>query len=400
MNENDGHVDCGIVGGGPAGLLLALLLARRGWRVSVIDKHEIRDTRMAKISPFLAPPSLELFDELGFLGELARVGQPVREVVEHTAAGEQRAMDYSSDIWGRHPYIMSTPLPTLTGLLHDALEEEPTAAVLPSTSVRGLAETADGGYRLELADARQERTMTCRYLICSDGKFSAMRTLAGIGADVFRFDRPAVFVIQPQPPGWPERVDIHHAADGSWLGVLPVANGQLAVQWAPDPAEFEQVRSAGAAALRARISAFRPDLAGWLDGLTDWDQVFVAYHHVVQPEVWSRGGLALLGDSAHGVHAIGAQGLNMAVQDALVLADRLIRAEEGEQIAPLASYEALRCPFVSDFQRYQMRLPHATSQGDRDRAGDSMYAGIARLMASGQPEVRSCYERVVAGSRN
>lgn len=395
MNENDGYVDCGIVGGGPAGLLLALLLARRGWRVSVVDKNEIHDSRMGKISPFLSPPSLELFDELGFLDELARVGQPVREVVEHTADGEQRRMDYASDIWRRHPYIMSVPLPTLTGVLHDALEQEPTATVLPGTTVRDLTDIADGGFRLDLADAQQERTMKCRYLICSDGKFSPMRTAAGIDADVFHFDRPAVFIIQPKPPHWPERVDIHHAADSSWLGVMPVAHGQLAVQWVSDSADYEYVRSAGVAELRARVSAFRPDLDAWLGGLTDWDDLMVAHHHVVQPHVWSRGRLGLLGDSAHGVHAIGAQGLNMAVQDALVLADRLISAAGGELTEPLLSYEALRRPFVKEFQRYQMGLPHATSQGDQDRAGDSMYAGIEQLMASGQPEVRPCYERVV-----
>ncbi|MDA3644126.1 FAD-dependent monooxygenase [Saccharopolyspora indica] len=400
MNESDGYADCGIVGGGPAGLLLALLLARHGWRVSVVDKNELRDTRMGKISPFLSPPSLELFDELGFMDELARVGQPVREVVEHTATGEQRILDYASDIWRRHPYIMSVPLPTLTGVLHDALEREPTAAVLPGTSVRRLTDAPDGGHRLDLADARQERTMTCRYLICSDGKFSPMRTAAGIEVDVFDFDRPAVFIILPQPPGWPERVDVHHAADSSWLGVMPVANGQLAVQWVGDPADFDEVRSAGVAELRARVSAFRPDLEQWLGGLTDWDQLMVAHHHVVQPHVWSRGSLGLLGDSAHGVHAIGAQGLNMAVQDALVLADRLIRAAGGEIAAPLASYEALRRPFVKELQLYQMGLPHATTQGDQNRAGDSMYAGIAQLMANGQPEVRPCYERVVTAGRD
>ncbi|MEU7162487.1 FAD-dependent oxidoreductase [Streptomyces chrestomyceticus] len=398
MHENDGHVDCGIVGGGPAGLLLALLLARRGWRVTVVDKNAIRDPRMAKIAPFLSPPSLELFEELGFLDELARVGQPVRNVVEFTATGEQRAMDYASHIWRRHPYIMSVPLPTLTGVLHDALEREATATVLPGTSVRKLTD-ADGEYRLDLADAHQEKTLTCRYLICSDGKFSPMRTAAGIEADVFDFDRPAVFFIHPQPSAWPARVDVHHAPDGSWLGVMPLANEQLAVQWAADPEDFEHVRSAGVAELRARVLAFRPDLNEWIGNLTDWDQVTVAYHHVVQPKVWSRGGLGLLGDSAHGVHAIGAQGLNMAIQDALVLADRLIRAAEGKLTAPLESYEALRRPFVTELQRYQMRLPHATTQGDRDRAGDSMYAGIAQLMANGQPEVRPCFERVVAGAK-
>ncbi|MCK1815695.1 FAD-dependent monooxygenase [Streptomyces sp. XM4011] len=381
---SDERTDCVVVGGGPSGLLLALLLARAGRQVTVVERGDGSGPPPVNISPFLSPPSLLLFAGLGMADELAALGQPVREVVEHTA-DDRFVLDYATHGGGAPPYALSVPLWSLSRMLREALAREATATVLLSSSVLGLEARPDE-VEVELPD----RTVTTRFLMCSDGKFSTVRELAGIEADVFTFDRPMVMVLPPRSGGWPERLAIHHTERDALVAAMPVADGILAAQWLADPAEFEAVRAGDVDRLHDRFNDVVPELAGPLAAVKSWDDVLIVQHHVVQPHVWSRGRVALLGDTAHGVHSLGGQGLNMGIQDAVVLAGLLAEAGPDAGTEPLLAYEKLRRPFVEEFQRYQMSLPQLTSTaGPGD--GRPIYAAVAEIMASGQPGLSPGY---------
>lgn len=393
MTNDDALVDCGVIGGGPSALLLALLLARRGWRVMVVDR-EGADARSANISPFLSPPSLRLFEDLGLLGEFVAAGQPVRQVVE-TSGHRRYVLDYAERVSDEFGYTLSVPLLTLTDALWRALAREASATVLRGTSVRGVVASDDGAV-LDLVGDDGARSVECRFLVCGDGKFSELRTLAGIDAEVFEFERPLVMMVVPLPAGWPERLAIHHAERESLVAVMPAATDLLVVQWLADPDEFERVRETDVGELRSRVSRVVPEVAELLDtGVTEWDQVWVVRHHVVRPEVWSRGRVGLLGDAAHGVHSLGGQGLNMGIQDAVVLGSLLVEAGVHGDGA-FAEYEQLRRPFVERFQRYQMRVPQLTPQpGEGDRSC-FIYEDIADVVASGQPAAEDHHKHLIS----
>lgn len=400
MGDDTYRADCCIVGGGPAGLLLALLLARGGQTVVVVDKRERLDAGGSSYEPFLSPPSLELFDHLGMLGALIEQGQPVRQVQEHHADGGNYLLDYSSAPGCRHPYALSVPLMTLTGVVLDALVREPTVTILTGTSVLDLIEGENGNYGLGLSCDGARRTMECRYLVGSDGKFSRLREMADIEVEVFEFDHPLALIELPLLPNWPERITAHHDGQESLLATMPVAGGNLTVLWAANRGEHEAVRAAGVAELRSRVSAVVPELADLLaDHLTGWDQVVTVHHHVVQPRTWFQGNLGLLGDSAHGMHSFGAQGLNMSVQDAVVLADVLTNPVVEDAPDAFASYEALRRPFVERFQRYQMSLRPLSSKPHPAERPGALYESISDVMTVGQPEVRPLYPRLATARR-
>ncbi|WP_157254520.1 FAD-dependent oxidoreductase [Nonomuraea typhae] len=385
MSDDGAPVDCGVVGGGPSGLVLALLLARRGRHVTVLERGEDQ----AKISPFLSPPSLRLFEDLGLLGELNRIGRPVREVVEFFPDDDPYVLDYEERAGGDFGYALSVPLRDLTRVLREALVREATATVSTGVSVLGVTESA-AGVHLDLADEQGTRTLTCRHVVSSDGKFSKVREMAGIEAEVVEFDRPLVMMVMPAPAGWPARLALHHGERDSLVAVMPVAEDILVVQWLADPGEFEAVRAAGVDALRSRVIRALPELEAPLAaGVTRWEQVLVVRHHVVRPASWSRGAIVLLGDSAHGVHSLGGQGLNMGIQDAMVLAYSLIATD-----TPFSVYEQLRRPFVERYQRYQLGVPQLRSQPG-DAAGQrAIYQGIADVVTRGQPEAETCYQRL------
>src|SRR5512141_1757704 len=115
---------CVVAGGGPAGMVLGLLLARAGVQVTVLEKHGdfLRDFRGDTVHP----STLQLLDELG-LGErfaalpYSRVDEVAFPVdAEHTVVvADFRRLPV------RHPYVAMVPQWDLLTLLAEAAQEEP-----------------------------------------------------------------------------------------------------------------------------------------------------------------------------------------------------------------------------------------------------------------------------------
>ncbi|PWW55545.1 FAD-dependent oxidoreductase [Actinokineospora spheciospongiae] len=395
MSRDSELVDCAVVGGGPSGLVLASLLARRRWRVTVIEEGEGTKAPSLNISPFLSPPSLRLFADLGLVDELNRIGQPVREVVESAVDGSRYTLDYAERVGDWSGYALSVPLFTLSNALRRTLTREASAELLSGTAVRGVRQSGNA-VTLDLVDAEGARPLECRFVVCADGKFSKVRDLAGIAAQVSEFDRPLVMVVVPKPAGWPERIALHHGEHDSLVAVMPIAGGDLAVQWLADPDEFEQVRAGQVEELRSRLTRALPELTDLLTTtVTDWDRVLTVRYHMVRPRAWSSGRVGLLGDGAHGVHSLGGQGLNLGIQDAMVLGSLLVEAGVDSGVAPLEEYERLRKPYVENFQDYQLALPQLTSQSGGGNEQTILYEAIADMVTGGQPEALASYQRLV-----
>ncbi|MDJ1130552.1 NAD(P)/FAD-dependent oxidoreductase [Streptomyces iconiensis] len=397
MGDETSQADCCIVGGGPAGLVLALLLARRGRDVTVVDRREHLAQGGPAHAPFLSPPSLDLLQHMGLLDALEPYGQRVRQVREYDTMGGHSTLDYASVPGGSYPYALSVPLRAMAGALQDALLREPTVRIMTGTSVQGLTGEPATGYGLDLRRGDTPVRVESRFVIGSDGKFSALRDMAGIETEVFAFDRPAVMVELPLPEGTPERITAHRDHEGALVATMPVAEGKLTVLWAADPDAYRRIKESGIGALRSRLAHAVPALTDLLAAnLSTWEQVIEVHHHVVRPAHWHRGNLGLLGDSAHGVHSFGAQGLNLALGDAVVLSDVLNSAAEKGFPEPLAAYEALRRPYVERFQQLQQSLAVLSSSPRQPVRDSGMYAAIAEVMTLGQPEVTPLHALVTS----
>src|SRR5512132_535451 len=177
MTERTG---CAVVGGGPAGMMAGLLLARAGVEVAVLEKHAdfLRDFRGDTVHP----STLRLLDELG-LGERFDA-MPHSEI---TAAGfptEDGGMMKLADMTRLkvpHPYIAMVPQWDFLNLLADSAAGEKTFTLRMDTEVTGLTRE-DGrvaGIRYRTAEGT-EGELRADLVLGADGRWSLARREAGL----------------------------------------------------------------------------------------------------------------------------------------------------------------------------------------------------------------------------
>jgi 2-polyprenyl-6-methoxyphenol hydroxylase-like FAD-dependent oxidoreductase len=169
---------CVIAGGGPAGIMLGLLLARGGVDVTVMEKHAdfLRDFRGDTVHA----STLRLLDELGLAGDFARM--PHREIdsLNMKIQGTEIGIDLRR-IPGRHKHIALVPQWDFLELLAAAAEKEPTFRLLRSTEV--LAPIRRGGRVIGVSyrdNKGQVRELQAELTVACDGRSSTLRDAMGL----------------------------------------------------------------------------------------------------------------------------------------------------------------------------------------------------------------------------
>ena len=312
-------VGCCIAGGGPAGMMLGLLLARAGVSVVVLEKHGdfLRDFRGDTIHP----STLELMHELGLLEEFLRL--PHERVPRLTAQ------------FGEFPFTIAdfTHLPTRCKFIammpqwdfldfiarharrHASfrleMRAEATSLIEEAGRVRGLRGTAATGPFEVRADL----------LVAADGRGSVLRERAGLhvedlGApmDVFWFRlsrRPE------DPAATMGRFDVGR------IFVLINRGEHWQCGFVIPKGSAEEVRRRGLDAFRATVAQMAPFAAARVGEIRDWEDVRLLTVRVDRLRQWYRPGLLCIGDAAHAMSPVGGVGINLAIQDAVAAANLL-----------------------------------------------------------------------------
>jgi 2-polyprenyl-6-methoxyphenol hydroxylase-like FAD-dependent oxidoreductase len=373
------RVDACVVGAGPAGLLLATLLARRGRRVTVLERQSDLLTRPGGV--VLHPPALAVLDDLGLLAAVARASEAVAGLVEYDADGQVFAADYGDVPGVAFPYALAAPLGVLAGAAVEAARHETRVEIRLGTTVTALAPVGpDGAFAVAVTGAGGADTIVADVVVAADGKFSATRAMAGIAADVTEFGHRHL-VLRGRRSGAGDGRMRAFTAPG-FVFTVPTPRRTAGLFWAVPADRADGLRGRPPAAVAAALLAREPRLAG-LGVTIDLDApVIPITYHTVRPETWLRGNVVLLGDAAHAVHSMGGQGMNLSLQEAALLADAVDDAAGHADLAPLERYQRVRRPFVDAFQRRQAAALEAASHA-------SLYEAEFPLMALGQPDAAS-----------
>lgn len=317
----DDHRTCVIAGGGPAGMMLGLLLARGGVRVTVLEKHAdfLRDFRGDTVHP----STLQLLDDLGLGDRFAALPQSHVEQVRADAPDGRRVtvIDFSR-LRHRHPHIAMVPQWDLLDLIAEAGRAEPCFELRMQTEVTGLVRSGDRvtGVRFRGPDGPGE--LAADLVVGADGRWSRVRAEAGLETR----EVPVPIDV------WWFRVDGETSTPTSLLphirhrvGFIQIPRrGYVQMARVGLKGTDAAFRAAGADALYADLARAVPELAEAARAVT-MDDVKLLDVRVNRLRRWHAPGVLCLGDAAHAMSPVGGVGINLAVQDA-VAAARILAA--------------------------------------------------------------------------
>lgn len=315
---------CCIVGGGPAGVVLSLLLARKGVPVTLLEAHLDfdRDFRGDTVHP----STLELLDQIG-LGEKVQAlpHRKLRGIGIVTRAGRTPLLDLTQ-LKSKYPYIQITPQSELLNLLVEEAKKYPSFRLVLGANVQRLVEEG-GAVKGVLYQGADSAWHEVRALLTvgADGRFSKLRKLAGFEPIKSSAPMDVVWFRLPRKPA-DENADL---ADSFFIGqghlvvLLERPDDQWQVGFVILKGSFAQTRSQGLGELRQSLAQIVPALADRVDHLQDFRQVAVLSVESSYLTRWHKPGLLLIGDAAHVMTPVGGIGIQYAVQDAVEAANQL-----------------------------------------------------------------------------
>ena len=307
---------CAVIGGGPAGMVLGLLLARAGVEVTLLEKHGdfLRDFRGDTVHP----TTMRLLDELGLWERFAAL--PHSEV--HSAKFESDGRSVTYVDFGRlrqpHPFVAMVPQWDLLNLLADAAQQEPTFTLRMNTEATGLLREGGriAGVRYQGPEGPGE--LKAELTIACDGRRSMARRAAGLQTREYPVNFDVWWFRLPRD-GDQEFSFLPRVGPGKALGVIP-REGYNQIAYIGAKGTDAELRAKGIEEFRRDVSALVPESAAAVATLTSMDEIKHLDVRVDRLHRWHTDGLLCIGDAAHAMSPLGGVGINMAVQDAVAAA--------------------------------------------------------------------------------
>ena len=312
---------CCIVGGGPAGAVLALLLARQGVSTALLEAKE--DFDRAFRGDTVHPSTLEMLDDLGLADPLlARDHGTLRRVTLQSGTFAAVLADFTR-LRTRFPFIAIIPQVEFLDFIVGEAKKHACFDLHLGARVSDLI--VEGGVvrGVRYRDRGGERELRALLTVAADGRASRLRTLAGFTPRKNAAAMDVLWLVLPR------RVD-ERANDmtGFRIGrgrlvVVLARAGQWQLGYVMLKGDHRSVRDAGLDALRSEVAALIPELADRVGAISDWQDVHFLSVESSRIPTWHREGLLAIGDAAHVMSPIAGVGINYAIQDAVAAANLL-----------------------------------------------------------------------------
>ena len=363
MNGESAVTDVLICGAGPAGLTLAIDLARRGIPFRLIEREE---------APFngsrgkgIQPRSLEVFQDLGIVDRVVALGGPYPEQREYRADGNYSDSPVIHDV--RSSPAEPFPLPVMVPQFQTERAMRERLAELGHWPEYGCElsgfEQDERGVTARIQRQGREENVRARYLIAADGGRSFVRHALEIG---FPGKTLGVRALVADVVLTGLTRDVWHRFSegdmGRQISFCPLAGTDLFQIQAPIPPEGDVELSAGALSKMAFSRTGRQDIR--VESVS-WASAFSMSARLA--DRYRVGRVFLIGDAAHVHPPTGGQGLNTSVQDAYNLSWKLASVLSGAPETLLDSYEEERRPIAAAMLGLSSSLLEAHKRGEMRR---------------------------------
>jgi 2-polyprenyl-6-methoxyphenol hydroxylase-like FAD-dependent oxidoreductase len=310
---------CCIVGGGPAGVMLGYLLARKGVEVTVLEKHQdfFRDFRGDTVHP----STLDVLKELGLLEEFLRLPHQRVESAGVVIGDSAFQVANFRHLPTRCKFIALMPQWDFLNFLSSHAKKFPTFQLLMGHQVVDLTKT---GRRITGVVARnggREVKVRADLVVGCDGRHSVVRGAAKLKVIDYGVPIDVLWFRISRMPGDPSDV-LGNVNYGKALIMINRAD-YFQAGFLIKKGSFESIQALGLDAFRDGIRQLVPWLGERVEELRDWEQIKMLTVQINRLKRWHKPGLLCIGDAAHAMSPAGGVGINLAIQDAVATANLL-----------------------------------------------------------------------------
>ncbi len=322
------QTQCCIVGCGPAGAMLGFLLARQGIDVVVLEKHGdfLRDFRGDTIHP----STLAVMQELGLADELLSLPHYTVPMLKMRTAQSVITVADFRQLKTPWPYITFLPQWDFLNFLTAQAKQYPSFHLIMNAEAQDIIEEGGSmrGVRYHTHDGPREVRATLT--VAADGRTSRVRQQAGM------------MPIKQSPPMDVLWFRLSHAASdpSDTFGYVSAGHILLLINrgdywqtaYVIPKGHYQQVRDAGLEQFKHSLAELLPNFPERAEEITSWEQIKLLSVESNRLRRWYRPGLLCIGDAAHAMSPIGGVGINLALQDAVVTANVLVKPLQTNQL--------------------------------------------------------------------
>lgn len=327
-----------IIGAGLVGLTTALACAHKGASVGLLDAVELAKAYDGRASA-VAASSYAMFEHLGIAAMLKGHVQPITDMlIADGAVGDVSPLTLhfdSADMGGPTGYMVENN--QLRSALLQKVRDSKNITLLAPVKIQDTVRNAKG-VSVTLED---KTVLRASLLVAADGRNSSLRQKAGIDVQRFGYDQKAVVTtFKHELPHDGVAHQIFFA--GGPLALLPLTHQRCSIVWSDTARAIDAAMQLDEAAFTAELSR---RIGGFLGEISLCAPRQAFPLNLQMADRYTDQRLVLVGDTAHAIHPIAGQGLNMGLRDAAALADVVAESRSvGLDLggAAIGDYEAWR----------------------------------------------------------
>ncbi|GAB3483309.1 FAD-dependent oxidoreductase [Nocardiopsis coralliicola] len=345
-----------ISGGGPAGMMLGLLLARAGVDVTVVEKHSdfFNDFR----GDTLHPSTRTVLDQIGLGAEVERI--PHRKVRRITVGRD--SAEISADLAAlslEHPYIAMVPQWDFLEMLARRARSYPGFRLLMAAESTELIREGAAVRGLRFSDGYGVHDLRSVLTVSADGRRSPLREQVGLHPHSLGSPMDVLWLRVSRGD---EQVEgLNGRAERGAMAFAIDRGDYWQIAFVIGKGGFDGLRAGPVEGLQSRLSTLLPFLGQRVQEIRAWDDVALLDVRLERLARWHRPGYLCIGDAAHAMTPVGGVGINLAVQDAVATANLLAEPLARAQRDPRRLAKTLNPELLAQVQR-RRNLPSVGTQ--------------------------------------
>lgn len=316
-----------IIGGGIAGLTLAVKLGQSNVKTLLVEKD--KKSGLIYKGELLQPKSLDILDRIGLLETVKKNGISLPSIEFHEYERMEDASLRKLSVNEFRYDIINSPYNTSLMIPHERLKELLLEEASKYDSIDHIQPAKFTGFTDEDPSKRKaiiktkegNQEIQASFYVGAEGRASPTRTAMGVGIKKTKYNHHFLTVSFPRPSSLDQSTII--TTQNRFLGLFPLPNNEVRSVLLIKPGEFKDMRNEGLESFYRAYCELIPELDGYVQQIDSWKkiQLMIPVRHNVSQYV--KDNIILTGDAAHSVHPMAGEGMNLAIQDSDVLGELL-----------------------------------------------------------------------------